>query len=139
MPVSTLMVDAGWRGLSGALAKMVSPVSASRIIALFEVICLLMPVRRIFFLSLVFFVVFLVVMVVLVVVVQEIFVTLSFTDEIFPLFPRTTGAPEEVSGEEVALLTVLSLVGEESCGSVLACGAFLAVLLKTGSVACACR
>jgi hypothetical protein len=53
-----------------------------------------------------------------------------------------TGVPEEVSGGEVALVpvlvTVLSMVGAESCGSVLACGAFLAVLLKTGSVACAC-
>ena len=36
MPVRILMVEAGWRGLSGALAQMVSPVAASMTMKLFE-------------------------------------------------------------------------------------------------------
>lgn len=45
-PVSTLIVEAGWRGVSGDFAKIVFPVTASITITHFELICLLILGRR---------------------------------------------------------------------------------------------
>ena len=89
MPVNILIVLAGWRGLSGAFAKSVSPLRASMIMALFADISLLKEFAGTGALSTVFFFGLLLAVAVIFLVEEGVLLTtFRFTLLISLYFPR---------------------------------------------------